>query len=120
MFYAASANQDLITSKVNLFVACAPVTRMNGTTTSIKVAASTLKVTEGTLYSMSIYELFDTSTRNKLNAFMDSFTGKMLSSISHLISKAVSSTTYSNPVRSEAASNRFPNEASTKEVFHYG
>ena len=93
---------------------------MNGTTTSIKVAASSLSMIETALYSMSVYEVWDTESRNKYNAFMDSFTGKTLSSIGHLISDAVSSAEYSDPVRSKASSNRFPNEASTKEIFHYG
>jgi hypothetical protein len=63
MFYAASTNQDLIFSKVNLFVALAPVTRMNGTTTSIKLISDNLSMVEGALYSMSIHELFDTTSR---------------------------------------------------------
>jgi hypothetical protein len=51
---------------------------------------------------------------------MDSFTGKMLSGMKDLISKAVSSGSYTNEIRDIAASCRFPNEASTKELFHYG
>jgi len=91
MFYASTTNQDWITANVNLFVACAPVTRMNGASTSMKVTSSSLSMVEGALYSMSIYEIFDTGTRDKYNAFMSSFTGKTLSSMSSLISKAVNS-----------------------------
>lgn len=99
MFYAASAHQDLIASKVNLFVACAPVTRLNGTSTSLKVTSSSLGMVESALYSMSIYEVFDSTTRDKYNSFMNSFTGKTLSSMASLISKVVSSGDYSDPVR---------------------
>ena len=69
---------------------------------------------------MSIHEIFDTKTRDHLNSFMSSFTGKMLGSMIDLVVKAVNSAEYDNVERNEAASIRFPNEASTKELFHYG
>jgi len=121
MFYAAATEQDLIASKVNLFVACAPVTRMNGTSSSIKITSSHLSMVEGALYHMSIHEIFYSGYRNEWNTFMSSFTGKMLGSMKDLIVKALgSSASYNNEERGIVASNRFPNEASTKELFHYG
>lgn len=71
------------------------------------------------LLSMSIHDLFD-NTKNKMTGFMNSIVGKILIGFKNIISKAVSSSDYSDKTRELAASCRFPNEASTKELFHYG
>ena len=55
------------------------------------------------------------------NSIADSTVGKLFSSMSQVISNAVRSTNpvYENQERNKAASCRFPNEASTKEFYHY-
>jgi len=75
---------------------------------------------KGALYAMSVHEVFDSHTRDKWNGFLGSFAGKILKGMKDLISKAVSSGNYTDKKREAAASCRFPNEASTKELFHYG
>ena len=120
MFYAASKNQDQIFEKVNLFVALAPVTRLNGASKSLKLASSQLPMIKDALFTMSIHEIFDNHDRKKWTGFMNSITGRILNGFKNIISKAVSSGEYTDPQRELAASCRFPNEASTKELFHYG
>ena len=66
MFYAASTDQDSIASKVNLFIACAPVTRMNGTSKSLKLASNELPTVKLALSMLSIHEVFDNKDREKL------------------------------------------------------
>ena len=120
MFYAASKNQDQIAEKVNLFIALAPVTRLNGASKSLKMAASQLPMIRDALLITNVHEIFDNQDRDKWTGFMNSITGKILKGFKNLISKAVSSGDYTDPVRELAASCRFPNEASIKELFHYG
>lgn len=52
----------------------------------------------------------------------DSVAGRLFKSMSSVVESAVRSKNpaYENQERNKAASCRFPNEASTKEFYHYG
>lgn len=71
---------------------------------------------------MSIYNMFSTNEVNTWNSISDSMAGKLFKSMSSVVSNAVRSSNpvYENQERNKAASCRFPNEASTKEFYHYG
>lgn len=69
---------------------------------------------------MSIHDIFDKKDREKWTGFMDSITGKIFKGFKNIFKKAVSSGEFTDPERELAASCRFPNEASIKELFHFG
>jgi len=122
MFYALSTFPNEISSRVNLFVACAPVTRMKNADSSLQHISGELGFIESSMDTMSIYKMFDTKEVNGYNSISDSVVGKLFKSMSSVISNAVRSKNpvYDNQERLKAGSCRFPNEASTKEFYHYG
>ena len=122
MFYALSKFQNEISSRVNLFIACAPVTRMGHADSDLKPIASELGFIEGTMDHVSVYNMFPTNLVNSFNSLTDSLAGRLFKSMSSVLSNAVRSSNpvYENQERNKAASCRFPNEASTKEFYHYG
>jgi len=122
MFYALSKFQNEISSRVNLFIACAPVTRMAHADPNLKPIANELGFIEGTMDHVSVYNMFPTNLVNTLNSIGGSVAGRLFKSMSRVIENATSSSNpvYENQERVKAASCRFPNEASTKEFYHYG
>ena len=121
MFYALSKNEDYIFEKVNLFVACAPVARMQGVDTVTHLAAKALPVHEAALGLAGYHHVFDEKFRNDFNEFGISDVGQFLqfNDLLMLLITPVLSGAYTEPERIQAIRNRFPNEASTKEIFHY-
>jgi hypothetical protein len=73
------------------------------------------------MVTMSVYDMFGTKTVNMWNSVCDSTVGKLFGSLLTVLENAVRSTNpvYENQDRNKAASCRFPNEASTKEFYHY-
>ena len=122
MFYALAKDEASVMSKINLFVACAPVARMNDVTFDISIASFNLPVAEAALGALGLHHLWDADMRTKLNDFgqtpfaqLVGFNDLILFLISNL-----ESTAYSSKERVRVIRNRFPNECSTKELFHYG
>jgi len=95
MFYALSKFPNEISSRVNLFVACAPVTRMKNSDSSLKNISSQLGFIQSGLKHMSVYSMFSTSEVNTYNSISDSMVGRLFKTMSSVVSKAVSS---DNPV----------------------
>lgn len=122
MFYALSKFPNEISSRVNLFIACAPVTRMKGASSNLKHVSGELGYVQSSMVDMSVYKMFDTNTVNNYNSMSNSMVGRLFKTMSSVMEKAVRSTNpvYENQERNKAASCRFPNEASTKEFYHYG
>lgn len=109
-------------SKINLFVACAPVARMNDVTFDVQVESFNLPVAEAALGALGLHHLWDDDMRTNLNDFgqtpfaqLVGFNDVILFLISNL-----ESTAYSSKERVAVIRNRFPNTCSTKELFHYG
>jgi len=122
MFYALAKDESSVMSKINLFVACAPVARMNDVTFDVKVGSFNLPVVEGALGALGLHHLWDETMRTNLNDFgqtpfaqLVGFNDMILFLISNL-----ESTKYSSKERVAVIRNRFPNECSTKELFQYG
>ena len=122
MFYALAKDEASVMSKINLFVACAPVARMNGVTFDIKIESFNLPVAEAALGALGLHHLWDDEMRNNLNEFgttpfaqLVGFNDIILFLISNL-----ESTAYSSKERVAVIRNRFPNKCSTRELFHYG
>ena len=119
MFYALAKDENKILDKVNLFVALAPTTRMNHVKNAIKKTSGHINVIKTALIAMSIHELFDENQTLLYKNYMDSFTGKMLTSWKDMIVNYVTGDPeYCREKRVEVPSNRFPNEASTREIYH--
>lgn len=77
MFYALSKFPNEISSRVNLFIACAPVTRMKYADPSLKNIAGQLGFIESSMDHMSIYNMFSTNEVNTWNSIADSMAGKL-------------------------------------------
>lgn len=77
---------------------------------------------EGSMDHMGVYNMFSTNTVNTFNSMSDSVVGRLFKSMSSVVENLVKSSNpnYENQERNKAASCRFPNEASTKEFYHYG
>ena len=116
MFYALSKNEDFIFSKVNLFVACAPVARMQGVDTVTKLASKALPAHEAALGLAGFHHVFDEKFRDDFNEFGISDVGQFIefNDLLMLLVSPVLSGKYTEPERIQAIRNRFPNEASTK------
>ena len=122
MFYALAKDEASVMSKINLFVACAPVARMNDVTFDVKAESFNLPVAEAALNILGLHHLWDHDMRSNLNDFgqtpfaqLVGFNDIILFLISNL-----ESTQFSSKERVAVIRNRFPNECSTKELFHYG
>jgi len=69
MFYALWKDEASVMSKINLFVACAPVARMNDVTFDIEVGSFNLPVAEAALGALGLHHLWDDVMRTNLNDF---------------------------------------------------
>jgi hypothetical protein len=69
MFYALAKDEASVMSKINLFVACAPVARMNNVTLDIKAGSFNLPVAEAALSALGLHHLWDRDMRKNLNDF---------------------------------------------------
>ena len=69
MFYALWKDEAKVMSKINLFVACAPVARMQDVTLDIKIQSFNVPVTEAALALLGLHHLWDDKMRKDLNDF---------------------------------------------------
>ena len=58
MFAALASNEDKILEMVNVFIALAPVARMNGASESLKLICENMDIVDETAEQLDIHELF--------------------------------------------------------------
>ena len=122
MLYALWKDEDFVMSKINLFVACAPVARLNDVTFDIKIQSFNLPVTEAALGLLGLHHLWDDEMRKNLNDFGQTPFAQLVefNDIVLFLVSNLESTKYSSKERVAVIRNRFPNKCSTRELFHYG
>lgn len=96
---------------------------MKGVPLPLKVASKALGPVELAMSLAGFYHVFDEKQRNNLNNFGISPFGEFLGFnklVMYIISITGMPSQYTEEERIVVMRNRFPNEAATKELFHYG
>ena len=70
MFYALATNQEYIASKINLFIALAPIVRFNNIPLTLEVGKMLASPIKSFFNSNKIYSLFGETFITKKNADM--------------------------------------------------
>lgn len=118
MFYKLSKDEDLIASKVNLFVALAPVVRFADSALSLKWASYLEKTAEEAMDGYGAFSVFGKAFDNEVNDWKkNTISGSIFEAMANCVMGA---SAYNSDKWSQVSKSWSPAKASTKEIFHYG
>jgi hypothetical protein len=117
MFYALVHDQPKIMSKVNLFVAFAPIARIAGVQ-DFSIISDHMVSVESVAHGINLNEIFDQNFKTSLYEAAGSPFGQWIGAFKAVVSAIKGE--FDDPERSLVASARFPTQTSMKSLFHFG
>lgn len=121
MFYALSFNQDFVASRVNLFVAFAPITEMNHSSFTVRTLAHSLPIMQSYFDKKQVYCFMDKKEHDTFSAINDKVIGPLISTATYIIDHTIGGKgdSTNNAKADNAMDSWFPAEASSREPYHF-
>ena len=118
MYSALSENTDNLQSKLNLFIALAPIVNLKSTTNSLfRSASAHWSALETTAHIIRLYELRSPGQDHAMNTFCNWF-GSICNGITKLLN--ITPSPWNVEERSQVDVDRPLSSASLDQVVHYG